>query len=94
MPESEKKDRKPSQRSPDFRYYPCDSFNIAINDHSVKLHLGVEEVDGTVLDFVAVHMTHKTAAVLKVLLEKAFTHYEGQTGVKIPVPDSDSFKAD
>lgn len=79
-----------SLRSSDFRYIPCDAINLGLSDNGVKLLLGVEEMDGTVLDFVGVHMTHRTAAILKMAISQAFDHYEEQTGEKIPVPDTNS----
>jgi hypothetical protein len=75
-----------SMRSSEFRYIPCDSMSLGFSDNGVKLILGVEEMDGSTLDLVGVHMTHKTATILLGALSQAFEHYKKETGIDIPVP--------
>ena len=77
-----------SQRSADFRYIPCDAINIGISDNGLKLLLGVTEMDGTVLEFVGVHITHKTTVILRDALSKALEDYQLETGQVIEVPAS------
>ena len=79
--------KKQSHRSPDFRYIPCDSVNLALGNNGIKLILGVEELDGTSLDLVGIHLTHRTAMFLKAALEQSLQHYEKETGIKLEEPE-------
>lgn len=74
-------------RSPDFKYIPCDAVNLAISDNGVKLLLGVDELDGTTLELVGVHLTHSTAMFLKAALAEGLDHYQSETGTKFPEPE-------
>lgn len=87
MNDTKQSQTKQSPRSPDFRYIPCDSINLAIGNNGVKLILGVEELDGTSLDLVGIHLTHRTAMFLKEALEQSLQHYEKETGTKLEKPD-------
>lgn len=78
-------------RSPDFKYLPCDTINMALGDNGVKLILGVDEVDGSTLELVGVHLTHRTANFLRAVLEQGLDHYQKETGKSLEEPDfSDS----
>jgi hypothetical protein len=74
-------------RSHDFRYIPCDAISLALSDNGVKLILGIDEVDGTALDLVGVHVSHKTAWALKVALSQALEHHQKETGVTFDEPE-------
>jgi hypothetical protein len=80
-------EQKKSLRSPDFRYIPCDSINLAVSDNGIKLILGVEEVDGTSLELVGAHLTHKTAMLLKAALNQGLNHYQKETGTELEEPE-------
>ncbi len=75
-------------RSTDFRYLPCDSFNLAISDGGVRLILGVNQLDGSVYELAGVHMTNTTAAALTSMLQAALIDFEAQSGNKITPPNA------
>lgn len=79
--------RKETRRSGDFRYVPCDAINLAVSDNGIKLIFGVEELDRSTLELVGVHMTHKTAMLLKAALTQGLDHYQETTGVTLEEPD-------
>lgn len=87
MSDTSQKHMKPSSRSSDFRYIPCDALNLAISDNGIKLILGVEELDGTTLELAGVHFTHRTAMLLRSALNQALDHYEKATGIKLDEPE-------
>jgi hypothetical protein len=80
-----------SKRSPDFKYIPCDSISLAVNDEGIKLILGVNEADGSSTELVGVHMSLKAAMALKSVLSQALDHIQQETGTKIEEPDRSSF---
>ncbi|MCC4241974.1 hypothetical protein [Thalassospira povalilytica] len=82
--------KKPSQRSSDFRYIPCDTISLAINNSGIKLILGVEEVDASVTELMGAHMTHKTAMILKSALAKGLEEYQQESGIKFEEPKLNS----
>lgn len=75
------------RRSDDFRYIPCDAVNIAVGIDGIKMMLGVEELDGSVLDLTGVHLSHKTAMFLKAALTQGLDLYQTETGIKLDEPD-------
>lgn len=77
-----------SIKSPDFRYIPCESIKLALGHDAVKIVLGVNEMDGSTLELAGVHMTHKTAKILRNMITRAIDRYENDTGVEIPAPSS------
>lgn len=83
MSNTDQSQNKQSTRSSDFRYIPCDSMNLAISSNGIKLLLGVEELDGTSLELMGVHLSHHTAMFLKEALEQSLDHYQKQTGIKL-----------
>lgn len=76
-----------SQRSPDFKYIPCDAIKLAVSEDSIKLILGVEEVNGPVTELVGVHMSLKTGMVLKSILSNGLDRYQKETGNVLEEPD-------
>lgn len=86
MSNSEQAPKKESRRSSDFRYIPCDAINLAVSDNGIKLILGVEELDGSTQELIGIHMTHKTAMLLKAALSQGLNHYQETTGVALEEP--------
>ncbi|WP_065333234.1 hypothetical protein [Tritonibacter mobilis] len=76
-----------SQRSPDFKYIPCDTINLSVSEDGIKLILGVDEVKGPATELVGVHMSLKTAMALKSILSKGLDHYQEETGNLLQEPD-------
>lgn len=87
MSNSEQTPTKKSLRSRDFKYIPCDAINLAVSDNGIKLTLGVEELDGSTYEMVGIHMTHKTAMLLKAALTQGLDHYQTSSGIKLEEPD-------
>lgn len=93
MSDSDSQDKEvKSIRSPDFRYIPCDSINLALSHDGVKIVLGVNEMDGSTLELSGVHMTHRTAQILRNMLARALDQYQTDMGVEIPAPSSKDFE--
>lgn len=92
MSNSEQTPTKKSLRSRDFKYIPCDAINLAVSDNGIKLTLGVEELDGSTYEMVGIHMTHKTAMLLKAALTQGLDHYQTSFGVKLEEPDLNADK--
>ena len=87
MNNTEQDPKKEITRSPDFKYIPCDSINLAISDNGIKLLLGVEELDGSIHEMIGVHMTHRTAMFLKSALVRGLDHYQEKTGITLEEPE-------
>ncbi len=87
MPELGEEEKRKTSRSGEFRYIPCDSIELGMGSDGVKLLFGVKEFDGTILELVGVHMSHRNAAFLKTALEKALSHFEKEAAVKTAEPD-------
>ena len=87
MSDTKQTQKKPVLRSNDFRYLPCDAINLAVSDNGIKLILGVEELDGSTLDMIGVHMTHKTAMLLKAVLAQGLEHYQSHSGTVLEEPE-------
>ena len=77
-----------SKRSAEFRFLPADSISLTLNDNAVKLIMGLEEQEGEMTELVGVHMTHRTALLLRNVLSDALDHYQASTGRDIEVPNS------
>lgn len=89
MSTSEQAPKKKSTRSPDFRYFPCDAINLGISENGVKILFGVDEFDGITQELVGIHMTHKTAMLLKSALAQGLDHYQTTSGVTLDEPKVD-----
>lgn len=87
MPDTNQNQSPQSQRSPDFKYIPCDAINLAISDDGIKLILGVNEADGVTTDLVGVHMSHKTAMALKTVLANGLEYFQKETNTVLEEPD-------
>lgn len=87
MANTEQPKTKPSRRSADFRYIPCDAINMGVSNNGFKLLLGVDEMDGTTLELVGIHMTLKTGAILQKAIRQALEHMEKETGEKVLTDD-------
>ncbi|MBC7141082.1 MAG: hypothetical protein H5U18_02805 [Rhodobacteraceae bacterium] len=76
-------------RASDFKFFPSDAISLGINDNGVKLYFGIEEADKEVTELVGVHMTHRTAVLLRNAIDTAISHFEEATGTKIQAPEGE-----
>ena len=80
-------DQKKPTRTPDYRFIPCDSIGHTLKDNSGKRIVGLEDLDGSVLEQVGVMMTHQTAKLLWFILNEAIPRYEKVSGKPIQLND-------
>lgn len=87
MKSEEAKQGPKSARASDFRYLPADTISVSVSDNAVKIIFGIEEAKGDVVELVGVHMTHRTAVLLRNAISQAIGRLETTTGIKINVPE-------
>lgn len=83
MPEIE----RVSRRSDDFRFIAADAFGLGVTDKGVKLILGIEDVDNSILEQLCIVMNLSSFKMLSFLLDLAVTSHETKTGQKIPLDE-------
>ena len=70
-------------RANDFRYIATDAIGFQFNDDIIKIVLGLEDVNGSVLEQSGVMLTHSAGKLLLIMLQESLNRYEQRSGREV-----------
>ena len=81
MPETVKK----IVRANDFRYVASDAIGFQFNDDIIKIVLGMEDINGTILEQSGIMLSHSAGKLLLIMLQESLRRYEQRSGREVPL---------
>lgn len=67
-------------RASDFRYFASDAIGFQFSDDIIKIVLGLEDINGTVLEQSGVMLSHASGKLLLIMLQESISRYEKRSG--------------